>query len=274
MLQHALEYAKLGWATFPVSMDCRNPLYKGGCHASSKSADGLAMLFREPSNIALACGHNSGVLVLDIDVKTVDGLGELARLEDENGQLPDGPESCTPSGGKHLFFKHPRKRLSNRVGFRPGLDIRGFGGSVALPPSKRTDGAYRWNVHPRDAALPDIPDWLFRLIDPPTLIFKRVRRDYGVSENYALTAMRNECGTLSVMATGSGRNHQLFVSSARLGELVAANCLNKDLVVDELVLSAQTCGLIKEDGLRSVRATISSGLRRGLAKPRDIRRNA
>ena len=70
--------------------------------------------------------------------------------------LPPCPMIRTPRGGLHLYFRVPAGELhvGNRTGVIPGIDIRGEGGYVILPPSVRNgpkakaeqcDGiAYAW----------------------------------------------------------------------------------------------------------------------------------
>jgi Bifunctional DNA primase/polymerase, N-terminal len=51
----------------------------------------------------------------------------------------------TGGGGIHIFFRYPRETdIRNSAGLLgPGLDVRGEGGYVVVPPS-RTQGPYRW----------------------------------------------------------------------------------------------------------------------------------
>lgn len=274
--EEAVAYAReLGWAVFPVGPDCRRPLVRGGCHAASADPREVAAMFERPANIALACGARSGVLVLDVDVKGRDGLTTLAELEEAHGWLPPTWESATPSGGRHLFFRAPQRALRNRVGFRPGLDVRTDGGSVALPPSARADGAYGWRTQPGAVPLAEAPPWLLELIDPPEPPAPplRARPRLGRDERtvrYVCAAIDGECGALA-STPGGGRNQRLFTASARLGELVGAGVLGEDHAQAALRRAAGDCGLVKDDGLRAVLATIRSGMVRGCKRPRAVR---
>jgi hypothetical protein len=51
----------------------------------------------------------------------------------------------TGGGGIHLFFRYPRgTEIRNSAGLLgPGLDVRGEGGYVVVPPS-HTQGSYEW----------------------------------------------------------------------------------------------------------------------------------
>ncbi len=283
MLNVALACASGGWATFPVGADGRSPLVAseekgcGGVHMASRDPDTLRLWFQRPSNISLAAGEKSGVWVLDVDCKTpeADGEASLRALETEYGPLPPTPVSLTPKAGRHLFFKFdPARPLRNRVGFRPGLDVRTTGGSVCLPPSMRSDGAYRWLVTPRACPPPPAPVWLLEVIDPPAPVRSAtppLRLTSGErAVRYVVAAVDGECLAVAKTPANTGRNPRLFQAAARLGELVGSGLLPEDHAADALERAAHDCGLVRDDGMHSVRATIASGLRRGIAQPRLV----
>jgi hypothetical protein len=83
-------------------------------------------------------------VVLDVD-PDAGGSESLAKLERLGGPVPTTARSRTGGGGIHLFFRYPRgKEIRNSAGLLgPGLDVRGEGGYVVVPPS-RTQGAYVW----------------------------------------------------------------------------------------------------------------------------------
>jgi hypothetical protein len=83
-------------------------------------------------------------VVLDVDVED-GGLESLARLERAGAPVPKTARTRTGGGGIHLFFRYPgTTEIRNSAGLLgPGLDVRGEGGYVVVPPS-RTQGAYEW----------------------------------------------------------------------------------------------------------------------------------
>jgi hypothetical protein len=72
------------------------------------------------------------------------------------------------------------------------------------------------------------------------------------------------------MTPSSGRNQRLFVAAAKLGGLIGAGVLGQDAAESALEQAATECGLVTEDGMGAVRATIRSGIRTGVSNPRDL----
>lgn len=294
----AVGYAeRLGFHVFEVAADARTPIkvegrYERGVHdATNDPAEIRWRWTRHPkANVAIACGARSGVFVLDIDAKggAIDGFASLALLEGQHGPLPPTWRSLTPSGGEHRFFRQPEGwPLRNKVGLRTydargrvaekylGLDIRTDGGSVAVPPSTKPNGCYRWAAHPLQTPLADAPLWLLQLaVDPPPPPKpdrKPFRRDTAAKmAKYVEAAIDGECGAVAGTLAGAGRNQRLYTAAIRLGELVGAGLLPQQLAEDELTTAADRCGLLGEDGAHAVRGTIASGLRKGIAQPREV----
>ena len=292
----AVGYAsRLGFSVFLVAADCRTPIkaegwFEHGCHDATADPEEIGRrCTRYPeANIALACGEPSGVFVLDVDAKgQVDGFASLALLEVDFGPLPRSWRVTTPSGGEHRYFRQPiGRRLRNRVGLRtygadgqrtdyPGLDIRTTGGSVALPPSAKLAGVYRWADHPTALALADAPEWLLKLAEdaPPPVRERPPLRLQSADKaaRYVERAIEAECGAVGSMAPNTGRNLRLFQASANLGELIAAGLVGRDLVERALEQAAIDCSLHADDGgWDGVRKTIASGLARGLQRPREV----
>jgi hypothetical protein len=167
------------------------------------------------------------------------------------------------------------RRIGNRTGFAPGLDIRGSGGFVVAPPSIVGGRLYRWASPPRRGALPEAPQWLLDLAAPPPSPKPQrppmalFRASTGRRVRYVASAVEREA--LAVAAAPRGqRNPRLFLAAARLGELVRADLLPRAVVEAALEAAAADCGLIHDDGVRAVAATIRSGLTRGSANPRQV----
>jgi hypothetical protein len=139
---------------------------------------------RWPSaNIALATGALSDVDVIDLD-------GELARAEAlRRGYDPGAVVHTGRVGGEHGYFRHrvDAPTIFAKVG---GIDFRGQGGYVLLPPSLHYSGTrYTWHEPiVRGEPLTDLPRWIDELAgttlsgEPRGRVdFNRLLRD-GVDE--------------------------------------------------------------------------------------------
>lgn len=266
LLRHALDLAELGLSVFPVGPDCRIPWVParagmGGCHLASNKERHIREMWKDGANVAVATGHKSGVFVLDIDVKGSDGFASAKSMGLDPWWI-----SRTPSGGEHWWFIQPRRPIRNRVGFLPGLDIRTDGGSVAAPPSRKPTGSYEWIKDPWSNALTKAPMIFLELIDPPLPKMAPIPRN--VSSRYIERAVSDECA--KVAATKSGRNQALFVGSASLGRFSHAGLIDPRVISQSMYDACSENGLLKEDGVRSVMATIESGIRAGASSRSDL----
>lgn len=124
--------------------------------------------WRSNNNIGVATGDPSGFWVLDIDPEN-GGLESAARLAEEHpGEFPPTIVNITGSGGYHYFFTMPDFPVGQARGelkAYPGLDVRGTGGQVVMPPSVSAKGPYRRAPHSADEIGP-APDWLLEMIRP------------------------------------------------------------------------------------------------------------
>jgi hypothetical protein len=113
--------------------------------------------------VGVVTGPLSGILVLDVD-----GPEGEAELKKHGHTLT--PMVRTPSGGLHLYFKHPDIEVRTGIRVAPGLDVKAAGGYVAAPPSVGPSGlAYEWIVSPEETELADPPAWLMDLLERPRL---------------------------------------------------------------------------------------------------------
>lgn len=142
----AQELAARGWLVFPLKPGGKTPRTKNGHKNATRDPAMIATWWRKwkNANIGVQTGVESGLVVLDVDVKNGQpGLQTLARLEEQHGRL-ETLRARTPSGGLHLFFRAPVQEVRNRTGVLPGLDIRGQGGYVVVAPSRIGGESYRW----------------------------------------------------------------------------------------------------------------------------------
>jgi Bifunctional DNA primase/polymerase, N-terminal len=164
-LETALAYLKRGWSVIPIEARGKRPIVHWlEFQTERPSAATVGTWFDEHpnANIAIVTGALSGLVVLDVDAGA-DGARSLLELERRHAPLPRTLEVSTGGGGRHLYFRHPGSMLHNRVGFRPGLDVRGDGGCVVAPPSIHHSGRpYVWvsGRAPGDCELVALPRWL------------------------------------------------------------------------------------------------------------------
>jgi hypothetical protein len=191
MLNAAIRYAQHGYKVLPVGADKR-PLNERGVHGATSDVETIARWWskRPTANIAIATGSQSGVLVMDVDVRS-GGLDTLGALEFD-GVVPATVRQITGSGGEHWLFHMPM--LSDGLEWRGklgvGIDILAENRYFVASPSTNISGArYRWVTPPTRDNIAAVPQWLLekmtrgvanpvhssrRRIDSQTLI--RIRR--------------------------------------------------------------------------------------------------
>src|SRR5262245_44983947 len=160
-------------------------------------------------------------------------------------------------GQAFIFFSwDPNVDIRNsesKVG--PGIDVRGNGGYVILPPSRNsTGGAYQWDPNSPRIFAP-APPWLIMLAKA-----KKVSA-------YARAALERECKTVAAALPGT-RNSTLNKAAFNLGQLIGGNALDEQEVRDRLFEAAETCRLVADDGATAAEATIDSGITAGKKQPR------
>jgi hypothetical protein len=109
-LKSGINYAKRGWRVIPVKPEGKVPIIKDWVNAASTDEAKITDWFEKNpnANIALVCGKESNLLVLDVDCKNGQpGLESLDKLIAEHGPL-DTRIIQTPSGGYHYYFKYPQ----------------------------------------------------------------------------------------------------------------------------------------------------------------------
>lgn len=141
-LSAALWYASLGLRVFAVQPMSKQPFRgsRGFKDATSDAEQLVAMFAGRAANVAIATGH----LVDVIDVDGPAGNVSIARTRN----LPEllGIVSTPRAGGRHLYIAtRTPVRQHNGATIMPGVDFRGLGGYVVVPPSRTEDGTYSWS---------------------------------------------------------------------------------------------------------------------------------
>lgn len=180
----AVWYARHGWQVFPLRPRTKEPFAGIGVYNATTDTDQVMDWWaRWPSaNIGLHCG-GSGLLALDLDSykDTFGGNGFLARSDEET------ITNLTGSGGTHLVYSMPADRkYTNATGnLPPGIDVRGHGGYIVVPPSIHPNGKqYQWEggYGPQDIAPLPLPLALLRILEEA----RATQRVAGPPNKYAV----------------------------------------------------------------------------------------
>jgi hypothetical protein len=168
---------KHDWFIFPANLEG----VERKSHKSAEFSDGRKWgMTKDPDEIArdfthwseagigIPTGSCNGIWVLDVDTVEghgVDGIDALKKLEAAYGALPPTLMAESPSGSIHYYWLWPTDGtvISNSTSkIDAGLDVRGEGGMVIAPPTRRKDGVYCWlNNNPIAPA----PGWLITLAE-------------------------------------------------------------------------------------------------------------
>lgn len=204
MLKAALWYAqRFAWKIFPLRPRTKEPFANLGVYQATNNPDHIHEWWQRwpQANIGLHCG-GSNILVLDADEhkNAYTGSG-LTPAEQET------PTSLTGSGGTHLLYAMPEGvRLGNATGKLPaGVDIRGWGGYIVLPPSLHPNGRrYAWELGygPHEISLLPLPLSLWEILHPLALTGKTVETTHPARIQQAVALVERVLMTLELPATG------------------------------------------------------------------------
>ena len=298
----AQAYARLGIAVFPLREREKKPLpFSTGLLAASADADlaearwaGRADLpVRDPKfdgerlparirakptcNVACATGEVSGFWVLDLDGPEAEE--DLAALVAVHGDLPETVEQGTGKGRHLCFAWDPRFDVKNSAGkIGRGIDVRGNGGYIVLPPSIHPSGrVYAWSdgKSPRERAFAPAPEWLLQLVCPPAPAAAsgpaqpREFRPSGGTTRFGAATLRTACRTVAQAQPGQQQS-TLFGYAAFIGAYVAGGEIEHAQARDELIAAGMQ--MIAAKGawtLKEVESAVVRGMEKGSAHPKS-----
>ena len=150
----AKRIAESGWPVFPCRPRSKTPATPNGLKDATIDGGLVGGWWEQwpDANPAVRTGCPSGLVVLDVDGDA--GRASLRSLEARHGALPETMVVSTPRGGMHFYFRHPGGDVRNSAGkLGTGLDIRGDGGYVLVPPAVGASGR-RYRVEHRGPVAP------------------------------------------------------------------------------------------------------------------------
>jgi hypothetical protein len=230
--------SRLGFRVFPLRADTGTPAFTEWPERATTDVDVIREWYTGDfavCGVGIATGPESGVWVLDIDVKDADGYATLRDLTARHGgTVGDFTKTMTvrtPSGGAHVYFtwdaasateggvRNSSKQLA------PGLDVRGIRGYVRAPEV----GAYRLIERNgrKITTVTSAPEWLIPLCkkrrsasaEPMTNADVRVRMS-ARGQAWAKYEAAESVRKLARSAAGT-RNDMLNRTAFRLGTLAA-----------------------------------------------------
>lgn len=203
---------------------------------------------RIPENVGVATG--AGVVVIDVDVGGGGQDNWDALCEGSAG----GVCCRTGSGGQHLWYRLPEGvRVQCSVSkLCRGVDVRGDGGYVVVPPSRHGSGnTYTWEDTDGEVvvlgALPMCPEWLLGKLER---VEKERASDTVGGANAFISGERN---TVLFRLSGTMRRKNMGESSIRAA-LIAENNEKCRPPVDEKEVSEiarKVCKYTPEDPILS-----------------------
>ncbi|MEV6694175.1 bifunctional DNA primase/polymerase [Micromonospora sp. NPDC051196] len=287
LLPAALRYAEHGWPVFmlgrskrPVANcpDCpkadEDPTHDQDacpcltCHgfyaATTDPARIAAIVAAVPcGQLALRTGTTAGVVVVDVD-PAHDGAATLVRLI-AAGLIPPTARVRTGSGGLHLYYRHPGRRVpcsqgKPGQGLGPGIDVRADGGYVVLPPSvhPRTGRPYRWITGQPVKEMP--PALLTACLPPPAPPIPAATGPTQLREAGGISHPDRLLAVLLDRVTGApegARRTTLYGASRGVARMVKADAIDHA----DAIAALTDAGRRAEQTDRDIRAAIRGGFR-------------
>ena len=250
----AREFAAAGVPVFPCVPGGKRPLTERGFHDATTDTEQVRAWWRQypAANLGVPTGAASGAVVMDVDVHgPVNGFTAFQRARDAG--LVSGWQLLvsTPSGGMHAYYP-ATAGLSQRSWQAPraGVDFRGDGGYIVVPPSTVTSDSGGVSYRVRRITTGHVTtldsDRLRNFLDPRPASTPRPvgqARDVSAERLAAWVAGRAE----------GERNRGLFWAACRLAE----NGTPPGDTYATLAPAAEHAGLTQ----REVSATIRSAYR-------------
>lgn len=147
LLDAATAYARQGWPVFPCRPGDKVPATRHGFHDATTDIDRITRWWtRHPDhNVAVATGHCFDVIDIDYSGKPEALDWWLKAKHDPDFEID---ALATTPRGFHAYVLPTGAGGASRLFRISGIDYRGIGGYVVVPPSVRDDGTYEWMTEP------------------------------------------------------------------------------------------------------------------------------
>jgi hypothetical protein len=144
VLNAAIAYAEAGLRIFPLRPLTKEPLLREWPKQASADVERAKTWFggRRGVNIALACGpqpNGQNIVAVDIDAHHSGWDTWAALVAEHKPDFSGAVIHRTTNTGAHIFFDAPANLRNSRARLGEGIDSRGDGGYVVLPPSRVPD---------------------------------------------------------------------------------------------------------------------------------------
>ena len=192
MLEHALEYARLGYTVLPISPGSKMPAVRWrDLQSNPWNEDQIRVHWTRNKDHGIAVIPASrNTVVIDADIykdKTVQE--DFAQICVDFGiNLNEAVTVKTPSGGIHVWLQCKEAIRSGADVLADGIDIRCEGGYAIVPPSLNEAGkAYQWGSA---GSVFDNP--ILSVADPQLIARMQVKRETETAEVFDLDSFMEQ----------------------------------------------------------------------------------
>lgn len=251
----ASDLASAGVPVFPCVPGQKRPLTARGFHDATTDLIQIERWWTQwpEANLGLPTGAVSGVVVVDVDIREdVDGRESMRRALDAGRAGVPVFTVVSPSGGRHGYYPAtPGVVQRSWQAARAGVDFRGDGGYIVIPPSHTPVGSYRLVTVRQGAAAGIDSDALRDFLDPRPALRPRAA-DRGMAQSEPGVVVSRLAAWVAGLSEGE-RNRGLFWAACRAAE----HDITPATAVDVLGAAAAEAGL----GPREIATTVRSAYR-------------
>lgn len=258
----------LGVPVFPCD-GAKRPLTAHGFKDATTDPAAIRLMFKNPMAVMIGVptGAIVGWIVVDVDVK--DGAQGAAWLDANSHRMVQTRTIRTGSGGLHLYFRWPDQAVKNSASkIAPGIDVRGDGGYVIVPPSPGYAIA-------DNAPIADAPDWLLPALLPPPapepgpaplLSLRPVHRDS--LSILGREALQQRCDQIRFASDGA-KHRAINEAAFAVGGLVYSGHVTETEAIAAL-RDALASILPRCKDARAAEKTLHRAFREGVNKPQNV----